>query len=88
MRRKYIWDRETQSFVELKKRPKGQYHYVIEDTMDAVAHPVTGKLMDSKSEFRKVTRAAGCVEVGNEPMEDRRSYDSGGLRETLKGFFE
>jgi hypothetical protein len=40
--------------------------------MDALIHPCTGKLMDSKSEFRKVTRAKGGVEVGNEKLVDRR----------------
>ena len=39
---------------------------VIADTMkDAAAHPCTGKMMDSKSAFRRVTREHGCVEVGN-----------------------
>jgi hypothetical protein len=31
--------------------------------------------MDSKSNFRAVTRAAGCVEVGNEVQRDTRSVD-------------
>ena len=46
---------------------------VISDTMDALIHPCTGKLMDSKSEFRKVTKAKGGVEVGNEKLVDRRT---------------
>ena len=46
---------------------------VISDTMDALIHPCTGKLMDSKSEFRKMTKAKGGVEVGNEKLIDRRS---------------
>lgn len=41
-------------------------HYVISDTMDGATHPCTGKMMDSKSAFRRVTREHGCVEVGNE----------------------
>lgn len=52
--------------------PRG---YVISDTMDAMRHPSTGKLMDSKSRFRAETRARGCIEVGNEVMRDRRSVD-------------
>ena len=46
--------------------------YVISDTMDALRHPITGRLMDSKSQFRSVTRAHGCVEVGNERQRDTR----------------
>lgn len=45
---------------------------VISDSLPDMIHPCTGKRMDSKSEFRKVTRAKGGVEVGNERMTDRR----------------
>ncbi len=48
---------------------------VISDTMGALRHPVTGKLMDSKSQFRAVTRAHGCVEVGNDQQRDTRRID-------------
>lgn len=37
------------------------------DTMGEVQHPCTGEYISSKSEFRKVTRAHGCVELGNDP---------------------
>lgn len=40
--------------------------YVISDTMAETRHMADGKYYTSKSEFRKATRAAGCVEVGNE----------------------
>jgi predicted RNA-binding protein with PUA-like domain len=40
-------------------------HY-ISDHMDATQHMANGQYYDSKSEFRKVTRAYGCIEVGNE----------------------
>lgn len=53
-------------------RHSGPVRGVISDTMDALIHPCTGKLMDSKSEFRKVTRAKGGTEVGNEKLTDRR----------------
>lgn len=45
---------------------------VISDYLPDMIHPCTGKRMDSKSEFRKVTKAKGAVEVGNEKMIDRR----------------
>lgn len=40
--------------------------YVISDIMPETKHMADGKIYTSKSEFRKATRAAGCVEVGNE----------------------
>ncbi len=54
-------------------RGSGRVKGVISDTMDALIHPCTGKLMDSKSQFRWVTKAKGGVEVGNEKLVDRRS---------------
>lgn len=42
----------------------------------AMRHPITGELMDSKSQFRAVTRAHGCVEVGNEVQRDTRRLES------------
>lgn len=39
---------------------------VIGDSMDPTEH-IDGKFYDSKSAFRAVTKAAGCVEVGNDP---------------------
>lgn len=40
--------------------------HVISDIMPPTRHPVTGQLMDSKSEFRKVTKVNGCIEVGDD----------------------
>ena len=38
----------------------------ISDHMDPTKHMADGRIYDSKSAFRKATRAAGCIEVGNE----------------------
>jgi hypothetical protein len=57
--------------------PKPNSHYVISDYLPDLRHPATGQLMDSKSNFRAVTRAKGCVEVGNEVQRDRRTIDLG-----------
>lgn len=54
-------------------RGSGRVRGVISDTMAALIHPCTGKLMDSKSQFRRITKAKGGVEVGNEKMVDRRT---------------
>lgn len=62
--------------------------YVISDTMDALRHMATGEMIDSKSKFRAATRAAGCVEVGNDPMltKERKpvSLNRGKRREDIK----
>lgn len=44
----------------------GKAAYVISDEMDATRHMATGEYMTSKSKFRRATRDAGCVEVGND----------------------
>lgn len=41
--------------------------HVISDIMDDTKHMANGKYYNSKSEFRKATKAAGCIEVGNDP---------------------
>ena len=46
------------------------FHYIA-DGMDATRHMANGKMYDSKSEFRKATRAAGCVEVGDHKFAPR-----------------
>jgi hypothetical protein len=44
----------------------GRAPYVISDHMSDTRHMADGKTYNSKSEFRKATKAAGCIEVGNE----------------------
>ena len=39
---------------------------IISDTMGPLKHMADGKMYDSRSEFRKATKAAGCIEIGNE----------------------
>jgi hypothetical protein len=56
------WSRRRASNFEEKAG-----YYVQSDSLDkALAHPVTGKVHDSKSTFRRDTRNSGCVEVGND----------------------
>lgn len=40
--------------------------HVIRDGMDATWHPATGETFESKSAFRKATRRAGCLEIGEQ----------------------
>jgi hypothetical protein len=45
------------------------------DTMDALWHPHDGRLYESKSEFRAITKASGGEEVGNDMQADNRKAD-------------
>lgn len=44
----------------------GSASFVISDEMAETRHMADGKTYTSKAKFRQATRAAGCVEVGNE----------------------
>lgn len=57
--------------------------YVISDTMPDMRHPATGQVMNSKSQFRAITRAAGCVEVGTETQRDTRQTGVGNLKSDI-----
>jgi hypothetical protein len=39
---------------------------IIGDEMEPLEHPLTGETLDSKSQFRRRTHAAGCEELGND----------------------
>ena len=39
---------------------------IIRDQMDATWHPATGEMVESKSQFRAITKARGYEEVGND----------------------
>lgn len=45
------------------------------DQMDALWHPSTGEIVDSKSEFRAITRKVGGTEMGNDKQTDNRKWD-------------
>jgi hypothetical protein len=46
--------------------------YVITDEMGPLRHMADGKYYTSKHKFRAATKAAGCVEIGNEEVVKRR----------------
>lgn len=76
---KYRWIKKGQ-----EAEAKNPTHYISTDTMmKALVHPITGKMMDSKSEFRKVTRDHNCIEVGNEPQKDQRRENLPPLKESI-----
>jgi hypothetical protein len=58
--------------VPPKARPLGPRSsltcpYVVSDTMDPVQSQLDGRMYTSKSRLRETYRAAGVVEVGNDP---------------------
>lgn len=63
---------------------------VISDIMSDTRHMADGKTYNSKSEYRKATRKAGCIEVGNDTSmlqsKVRKSIelDRGQRREAIK----
>ena len=61
--------------------------YFNEDTIREMWHPATGRYHTSKSSFRRDTKAAGCEEVGTEPIkynEDKAAkLDHGNLVEDV-----
>ena len=76
MARRFFQWREGK-FVELGAQgPLEPTTTIITDSLPpgGLWHPATGTFVDSKSRFREYTKAAGCVEVGNEVQRDTRSW--------------
>ena len=46
--------------------------HIISDTMQPLKHMANGRIYDSKSGFRNATKAAGCIEVGNDSSFGRK----------------
>ncbi len=65
-RKRYIWNPETREFDEIGQRAVPERGQVITDTMPLTWHPMDGQHYDSKSEFRRVTKAHGGLETGGE----------------------
>lgn len=63
---RYVWS--STGWVDTtgwKPRPQ-VFPSIHRDCMDALQHPCTGEMIDSKSKFREITRANGCREIGND----------------------
>jgi len=63
---KYVWHEGAWVDVTNWRPPPRKTPYIIRDTMDALQHPATGQVFDSKSRFREITKAHGLIEVGND----------------------
>lgn len=86
---KYYWCKQRHTFVSAEEfaRPVSEGPVVLNDTMDAIRSGADGRMYDSKSSYRRALRAAGCVEVGNEPIHEagpKRIPDVPGLRDDLR----
>lgn len=65
---------------------KSNAPYVISDSMEPIKHMGSGRMMDSKANFRRETKATGCIEIGNEPIKPRQPIvlDRGARREAIR----
>lgn len=68
--------------------PKGETEVevrttIINDEMPSTVHPATGQRFTSKKRFREMTRAAGCVEVGDQKFEAPKPTEISGVKESL-----
>ena len=68
------WERERLEFSK-QNRSKLSAPSVISDTMDTLVNHADCKHYDSKSKFRKATKAAGCEEIGNEAPPVPKPYE-------------
>lgn len=66
--KRYVYDHALEKVIEIGEQTFNPKLHIISDTQDLLRHPVTGKYHDSKSNFRKDTKASSCDEVGNEKM--------------------
>jgi hypothetical protein len=75
-RESFVFDRATGELVDrdlfyarqpAPKRSGLAAPMVISDGMPDTQHPCTGQYMSSKSAYRAVTKAHGCIEMGNDP---------------------
>lgn len=63
-------------------QPHGQSAWVYDDTMPATLNHADNRMYDSKSAFRRATKAAGYVEVGNDLLTQQK-HERPGLAERI-----
>lgn len=66
-----VWNHQKPAMTRRDRAGRTSPHY-ISDHMDTTWHPATGDMIDSKSRFREVTKAHGCIEVGNDVQMPKR----------------
>ena len=63
--------KDADEFGMVEKSPENNSSdapYIISDEMQPLRHMADGKMYSSKHKFREATKAAGCVEIGNEDV--------------------
>lgn len=76
-RRVYVYDEKQGKCVPVHERTdKPHVHAVHQDTMDPTWHPHEMRYYDSKSEFRRATKAAGLVEMGNDWNSNKKHQET------------
>lgn len=75
---KFVWWNDE--WVSVSRETPQPRIAIISDGMNPLRHPVSGQILDSKSQFRAATRDSGCVELGNDapmmtkpPQSDRKA---------------
>lgn len=76
----YIW--HDGGWVRSVRAPRPRIA-IIRDGMDALRHPATGQMFDSKSEFRRATKDAGCEELGNDVPMHHEYQPAGGMKDDI-----
>lgn len=86
----YVWrgGKLVEKHLAGPRHEGGVAPYVISDIMSEAQHMASGRFHTSKSEFRKDTKAAGCIELGNDPALYRSrkpvQLDRGQRREAIR----
>lgn len=79
---KYVWwNGAWMPAVRVSRPPVAPA--IIRDNMDALRHPATGEMFDSKSQFRRATKDAGCEELGNDVPMGHEYQPADGLKEDI-----
>lgn len=68
---KFIWHNDQWCPAVRSSRPP-IFPAIIRDHMEPLTHMGDGHIYDSKSEFRRVTRDRGLIEIGNDDVTQHR----------------
>lgn len=80
---RFIWHEGAWRTAVRVSRPSA-FPSIITDTQDALLHPADGKRYDSKSQFRRVTKEHGLIELGNDaPMTRRAELQPEGVEDDI-----
>jgi hypothetical protein len=79
MKRTYVWN--DGELVERVRGKGGQYHYVQPD-ITPYKSMLDGKMVTSRSQHRRMLKAYGCVEVGND--DPTKHYRAPEVKDTRK----